>query len=57
MRWRPRRKAPADPSPAGQKPPVRPPLPENPYRRFYTQTPTFEELVRRTKGEAPDQKP
>lgn len=57
MRWRPCRKAPADPSRAGQEPPVRPPLPENPYRRFYTQTPTFEELVRRTKGEAPDQKP
>ena len=27
-----------------------PPLPENPYRRFFTRTPTFEALVRRARS-------
>lgn len=26
-----------------------PPLPENPYRRFYTRTPSFEELIRKVR--------
>lgn len=46
MRWRPI----ARPVPPAQEPSRTPPLPENPYRRFYTRTPTFEELVRRSKG-------
>lgn len=46
MRWRPIAR-PASPAP---EPARTPPLPENPYRRFYTRTPPFEELVRRSKG-------
>lgn len=30
-------------------PPKHPPLPDNPYRRFYTKTPDFADLVRRTR--------
>lgn len=46
MRWRPKRAAaPAVP----RTPAAAPPLPPNPYRRFYTPTPTFEELVRRAR--------
>lgn len=55
MRWRPcrREKGTASLQPE-QKPAV--PLPDNPYRRFYTKTPTFEDLVRRAKekGDKPD---
>ena len=57
MRWRPKpqggRPAPSGPLRAAR---TAPPLPENPYRRFFTRTPTFETLVRRapqrTKGPA-----
>lgn len=50
MRWRPcRRSAPVPREEArGREAPRTPPLPDNPYRRFYTRTPTFEELVRRS---------
>ena len=49
MRWRPKRTAPpAPPRPSGGAA-ATPPLPPNPYRRFYTPTPTFEDLVRRAR--------
>lgn len=50
MRWRPCH-GPQKPSaePEKNKASATPPLPDNPYRRFYTATPTFEELVRRAK--------
>ena len=58
MRWRPCRGCRPEPAALKGPAPAPPaPLPENPYRRFYTQMPTFEELVRRTKSEAPDKKP
>ncbi len=57
MRWRPcRGRRPESAAPKAPVPAPPAPLPENPYRRFYTQMPTFEELVRRTKNDAPDKK-
>lgn len=42
MRWRPK--------PQGGRQGPSGPLPENPYRRFFTRTPTFETLVRRARS-------
>ncbi len=47
MRWRPRPAARPGPAQRGKTP--APPLPDNPYRRFFTPTPTFEDLVRRAR--------
>lgn len=47
MRWRPCSPKPAVPAAPDKEAPGKPPLPDNPYRRFYTRTPTFEELVQR----------
>lgn len=49
MRWRPHPAAPSAPAQKGKAP--APPLPQNPYRRFFTPTPTFEDLVRRARKE------
>ena len=46
MRWRP---CAAGAKQQGERTSRTPPLPDNPYRRFYTRTPTFEELVRRSR--------
>ena len=51
MRWRPKPQG-DRPGPSG---PLRaagtaPPLSENPYRRFFTRTPTFETLVLRARS-------
>lgn len=51
MRWRPKPQG-GRPAPSGPLRAARtvPPLPENPYRRFFTRTPTFETLVRRARS-------
>ena len=57
MRWRPCRglkKPPAEPEKKATS--YTPPLPDNPYRRFYTATPPFEDLVRRAKEGGTEQK-
>ncbi len=58
MRWRPCRRK--EEKPAAPRPETKAvasvPLPDNPYRRFYTRTPTFEELVRRARREDPSPK-
>lgn len=55
MRWRPcKRRAEPDERPRPGTTGTTPPLPDNPYRRFYTPTPTFEDLVRRKKQQAED---
>lgn len=51
MRWRPcqgQKKTPA--KSVEPEAPRTPPMPDNPYRRFYTRTPTFEELVHRARS-------
>lgn len=57
MRWRPccgLKKPAAEPEKKATS--GTPPLPDNPYRRFYTVTPTFEDLVRRAKEGGTEQK-
>ena len=55
MRWR-RRAAQPDGAAKSIKAPD-PPLPDNPYRRFFTPTPTFEDLVRRARKARGDSLP
>ncbi len=50
MRWRP---CAAKAAPRAKTEPHTPPLPENPYRRFFTPTPTFEDLVRKSREKPP----